>query len=204
MKELKHFVNHLGKKVLFDNIEMILQKISLDCLECLNGSMTPVPVSASDCRMIFTDKFDIDINEIPYELCAIKTESGKYINAETLFSKSIDKKESEIIRQLCKDSLITKDELLEKRNQRFRKYLWPRQIHMTVRHLVLGYTLEMSAKPYGLDHATVLNSKSKVLTYIETDKQYREKFRKSFETIVTNFPKAYKILNLDYLKENVN
>ncbi len=197
-----HFAKFLGRKILHENREYILQSVSLDHLTVLNGSEQPMPKAIEECRAICNSENDVFVYDIPCSIAVLRTAEG-FVSFEKNKPKSDDDKEIEIINAICNCAGITIEELHDNYKCQKRNLVQARQIHMTLRSLVLNSneTNARTAAIYHKDHATYLNAKRRVFNALDGyDIAFRERFRDVFLLIRSLYPvKAPKKLNLDWL-----
>ena len=199
METTVYFAKFLGKKVLHENKEYILQSVSLDHLSVLNGSEVPIPKAIGECRIIFNNEKDVEDAFIPNELATIR-KGDVYLDAEIVLGKSEDAIEDDILETICNCVGITKSDL--KTNTRKREMAQSRQMHMAIRFLLIKEEKESLAKVgaiYNKDHATVLHAIKTVKNALNGfDIPFRERYRKAWEKVDAYYPNQ-KHFNLNWL-----
>ena len=176
------FAQHMGRRILHDGKEYILDGVRLSHLEAIDEWLNRYAFVIDDCKIIVEDLRMVEKERYQPILCVYKLKD-EYVPA----TKSIKAKENAIIEKLCECSGITEETLFSLNKTRKREEVYARQIHMSVRHLLMRYTLASSASVYGLDHATTLNSIKQVKNLIEMDKSWMFTYRPVFEVIVKEF-----------------
>jgi len=117
------------------------------------------------------------------------------------FAISMQKKEStylmysDTLRDLiCECSGMTWEEMFKYRHTRKRKYVIPRQIHISLNYDFMDMSARQSSEMYLLDRSTYYNCKEKVVDFLDTDPEFRKKYAKVFEFVLKEKP----ILKSDY------
>ena len=105
----------------------------------------------------------------------------------------------ELQKMICDISGISWQELKDTQKRRYRKYVTPRQVHMVALNIAFDLNPTDSSKCYGKDHATFAHAKKTVKNLIETDAQFRDKYRRIFEFCVQHNKNAGKKINLNWL-----
>ena len=107
-----------------------------------------------------------------------------------------------IFEKICDVAGVSREEMIANKNNRAPEYCIPRQIHTVLLHLAYGLSQsEAGLKYYGKDHSTINHSIKTVNNLIDTDSEFREKYRPVFEQAI-NDSKIRKIkitkLHIDY------
>jgi len=105
----------------------------------------------------------------------------------------------ELQKMICDISGVSWQELKDTTKRRLRKYVTPRQVHMVALHITFDMNPTDSSKVYNKDHATFAHAKKTVKNLIETDVQFRDKYRRIFEFCVQHNKNAGKKINLNWL-----
>jgi len=101
---------------------------------------------------------------------------------------------------LCQVSGVTKKEMLQQKKNRDDKYLIPRQIHLAILHTTHKLSQAKAGKLfYDKDHTTVLHAIKSVNNFLDTDPDYREKYRPVFEAAYEKNKDTAKKLHIDYI-----
>lgn len=199
METTVHFAKFLGKKVLHEDKEYILQSVSLDHLSVYNGSVRPIPKAIDECRIIFNNEKEVEDAFIPNELATIR-KGDVYLDAEIVLGKSEDAIEDDILETICNCVGITKSDL--KTNTRKREIAQSRQMHMAIRFKLIKNEAESLAKVgaiYNKDHATVLHAIKTVQNALNGfDIPFREKYRKAWKKVDAYYPNQ-EHFNLNWL-----
>lgn len=203
METTVHFAKFLGKKILHENKEYILQSISLDHLSVLNGSEVPIPKAIRECKIICDYPEQVRKHEVPPELVVIRG-NNEYINADLLLGRSDEEIENDILDAICYCAGITRHELETVKSRKI-EYRQSRQMHMVIRYFLIKNkkeTLSRVGSIYGLDHATVVHATEKIKAALNGfDIDFREKFREVWDMVSKTYPERAKKheLNLNWL-----
>ena len=177
------FAQHLGKKILYSNKEYILDKVTLSHLEAIDENANNYAFLIDDCKMIVKNIEQAKVENYNLVLCVIKT-SRKYISA---IEKELEEKEEKVLNELCRCSGIDKHTLFSDKKTKSKTEVWPRQIHLTVRQLLMKLGPSDAASIYKQNHATAIWAKKQVLNLIETDRQWMKTYKPAFDVIVKEF-----------------
>lgn len=186
------FAKHLGKKILYKNKEYIVEGVWMSYLHCVDKKADKIALPIDECRIIIPNIRYLKNHKYSISICVYK-EVRKYVPA----IKSTEEIEKVIVKKLCECAKISHDVLFAVNKTRHHSQLYPRQILMATRNLLMGHTQANAASIFDLEHATTINSIKQVRNLIETDKEYVEKFKPVFDVIVKEFKyKAVKKLGL--------
>lgn len=177
------FAQHLGKKILHSNKEYILDGVTLSHLEAIDEKTNRYAFLIDDCKMIVKNLEQAKVENYNLILCVIKT-SRKYIPA---IEKELEEKEERIFNELCKCSGIEKQAMFSSKKTKSKNEVWTRQIHLTVRQLLMKLGPSDASSVYGQNHATAIWAKKQVLNLIETDKEWMKMYKPAFDVIVKEF-----------------
>lgn len=199
METTVYFAKFLGKKILHENKEYILQSVSLDHISVYNGSINPIPKAIDECRIIFNNEKDVENAFIPPELATIRR-GDVYLDADIVLGKSNDAIEDDILETICNCVGITKTDIQAK--TRKREIAQSRQMHMAIRFKLIkneAESLEKVGAIYGKDHATVLHAIKTVKNALHGfDIPFRERYRKAWKKVDAYYPKQ-EHFNLNWL-----
>jgi hypothetical protein len=199
MNEPVHFAKHIGKKCLHNEKEYILYGVTASHLLCLNGTPDPFPVAIDECKVIFNSKEDYKEGYIPSWLSVIRGENGEFIEPSDIIPP--DAMEEFIVEKICKCAGITVEELRDESKTKKREFAQARQVHMTIRNLVLkkGESYSQTGAIYGKDHATTMHAIKVVTNALDG---FNPDFRDRFIPVWKLVKKEFKVdgrLNLNWL-----
>ncbi|MCF8299358.1 MAG: hypothetical protein K9J13_17550 [Saprospiraceae bacterium] len=104
---------------------------------------------------------------------------------------------------ICRVSGVTKDAMLKQKKNREDEFLIPRQIHLSLLHTTHKLTLAEAGKLfYDKDHVTVMNAIKSVNNFLDTDPDYREKYRPVFKAAYEKNNDTARKLHIDYVITN--
>jgi len=106
-----------------------------------------------------------------------------------------------IFEKICNVVGVSKEEMIFNKNNRESEYCIPRQVHLALLHVTYNLSQAKAGKLYyGKDHASVNHSIKTVNNLLDTDREFREKYRPVFEKVYNDNPYTIKKLNINYIK----
>lgn len=102
---------------------------------------------------------------------------------------------------VCLCANVNEKELLLSGNFRKRKFVLPRQVHMSFLHKTFGISLAKAAANYSQDHATCSHAYKTIRNLYQTDKTFREDYWPVIEHCIAYDQLVKKNRTIDYLNE---
>jgi chromosomal replication initiation ATPase DnaA len=147
-------------------------------------------------------KKQVSSNSNPDELFkTIKTCKNRADKIVNMIYETFGYAEFEPLFQLiCQVSGVTKKKMLQEKKNRDVKYLIPRQIHIALLHTTHKLSLAKTGELfYDKDHATVLHAIKSVNNFLDTDPDYREKYKSVFQAAYKKNNDTASKLHINYI-----
>lgn len=96
---------------------------------------------------------------------------------------------------ICKCNSSKKNDIIRNRTRK-RKYVFPKQLHVTFLNVTFGLTLPACAALYEIKHETVMHAKKTIRNLYQTDREFRQRFKSVIDLCLEyDYEKTFKFLN---------